>query len=106
MMRRLVRWLSAATLALLAMLGLERFWLPVLLAGLLGSRYLGRWYCSWCCPVASAVACAGKRRKPASGRTPVRGPVSRALPIAWFGLLAAVFTACLFLGLVRGCSWD
>jgi len=78
----------------LATLGLERFWLPILLVGIGSVPFWGRWYCRCICP-SSRLGCLGRR--PRGG---IRAPMGkRWLPLVWWATLFLLFVVSLVLGL-------
>jgi ferredoxin-type protein NapH len=108
--RRIVKLLLLLAFASLVAFGRERFWLPIMLTGIISCPFLGRWYCRWACPVDCASSCARAAKSRAGKGSPrayprragprfLREPWFRAL---WFSLLVFVFVACLVSGLRVG----
>jgi polyferredoxin len=102
-----VRIASLGVFLILLITGNERFWLPLLLAGIFTGPFLRRWYCRFVCPVSCVAACARSIRRRDKAAPPTRftrgKKTSRAV---WLALLALAFLVCLILGLrVRLFAW-
>jgi len=108
--RWFVRIAASITLAVLVILRMERFWLPVLLLGMSTSFFWGRWYCGWVCPMQCVAGCSRLVCK-AGKNTDKQFPMARVirskwLSIPWMTVLFAIFTVCLITGLrVRLFVW-
>lgn len=88
--RSLSRFMAVLVLGILFVWGLERFYLPLLLSGLILSPFLGHWYCAWICPVNTFQRREGRPRK-----TRVPEWILR----SWFIMLVVIFVSSLVLGL-------
>jgi len=102
LLRMLVRHLALGLFVGLSISEMERFWLPVLIAGM-GTAFLsGHWYCGWICPVnttASLVAQGGGPAKRGITSVIARFLQNKAVKVAWLVVLGAIFASCLLLGI-------
>jgi len=93
-----IRATSLILFLILAILDLERFWLPVLLTALLSAWLPKRWYCAWVCPVTGCNACWRRFVPKRFIQTPkLRLKAYPLLNGIWLALLAAIFLLCLIL---------